>query len=175
MSEHITRKLRAAQKPLTRYLWTPSDAITFTPRVLTKTYGDGRALFGVGTINSRPAYWIIRGCSTWSSGLDCDHPDDATDITEHIDEIVTDLESEFGRAECGYEYEWEGDRIRCKESGRFLSYADISYPVVNYNGGAHWFRLDWPKSVKTVKHQFARATILASRRQRSAEAVRMAR
>src|SRR6202012_2280696 len=52
------------------YLWVPADAITFSPRVLPKVYGDGRALFALATINQRPAYWVIRGCSTWGCGSD---------------------------------------------------------------------------------------------------------
>ena len=150
MPDPITESLRAAQKPLERYLWVPADAITFTPHVLSKTYGDGRALFGVGTINSRPAFWIVRGDSSWTSGMDYgeDAPEGAPDFGDIWDEIICDLEEEFGRAECGTDYEWDGDTIvewsDGAPTGDTLTEADISFPTVNYGGGGHWFRLDWP-------------------------------
>lgn len=62
--------IRAIEKRKRLYLWTPADAITFVPRVLPTVYGDGRALFTIATINQRPAYWVIRACSTWGCGLD---------------------------------------------------------------------------------------------------------
>lgn len=154
----MRKKLQAFQKPLTRHLWTPADAITFTPQVSGTVYGDGLALFGIGTINSRPAYWIIRGCSSWAIGRDMLAPCDAAEIVEHIDEITFDLEAEFGRAECGETFDWveNSNRIRDRETGRFISYSEISYPVFNYGGGCHWFRMDWPQlsGVKLVTHPF---------------------
>lgn len=70
-NDPVHRKLRRAiEKRKCAYLWTPADAITFVPRVLPTIYGDGRALFTIATINQRPAYWVIRACSTWGSGLD---------------------------------------------------------------------------------------------------------
>lgn len=161
--DRIHEALKAAQKPLTRHLWAPADAITFTPRVSNSIYGDGRALFAFGTINSRPAYWIIRGCSTWTIDMDRTAPDNSVNIVEFIDEILSDLESEFGSAD-DEGYEWYGNRLRSTETGRFMSYADISYPVVNYGCGCHWGRLDWPDlpRVKLEPHPFDRSyTILA--------------
>lgn len=161
--DRVHEALKAAQQPLTRHLWVPADAITFTPQVANSIYGDGRALFGIGTINSRPAYWIIRGCSTWAIGYDCDAPDDAPEIVEFIDEISFDIEHEFGSAD-DEGYEWtKGNKIRSTETGRFMSYSQISYPVMNYGGGCHWFRLDWPDlpRVKLVKHPFAQTNVLA--------------
>lgn len=159
----VHQALKAAQKPLTRYLWTPADAITFTPHVSDSIYGDGRALFGLGTINSRPAYWIVRGCSTWSLA-EGDAPDDAPEIGEFIDEITMDLGYEFGDAD-DEPYEWIGNRLRSIETKRFMSYASISYPVLNYGGGSHWFRLDWPelRGVQFVQHPWAHRNILGPR------------
>jgi hypothetical protein len=48
-----------------RYLWTPADAINFKPALCGNVYGDGRALFGLSTLNLRPAYYVIRGDSGW--------------------------------------------------------------------------------------------------------------
>lgn len=157
------RALKAAQKPMTRHLWTPADAITFTPRVSSNIYGDGLALFGIGTINSRPAYWIVRGCSTWAVGMDSQAPDDAPEIVEYVEQISFDIGEEFGDAD-HIPYEWRGNRLVDTETGRFMRYADISYPVMNYGGGCHWFRMDWPKlrGVKTEPHPFARTNILSA-------------
>lgn len=44
MPDERTQRLKAVQKPTRSYLWTPDDSITFTPQVLSKTFGDGRAL-----------------------------------------------------------------------------------------------------------------------------------
>jgi hypothetical protein len=39
-----------------RYLWTPADAINFKPALCGNVYGDGRALFGLSTLNLRPSW-----------------------------------------------------------------------------------------------------------------------
>lgn len=163
MTDPISLRLQALQLPITAHLWVPADAITFTPHVLSKVYGDGRALFYVGTINSRPAYWIIRGCSTWMVHSDYDAPDGSVDVADMIDDIMNDLEEEFGRAESDVDYEWDDeDRIvdlnADVDGPRFMSVADISYPTVDYGGGAHWGRADWPNEIDQplVDHPFTR-------------------
>lgn len=166
----IMAKLRAMQQPIKRHLWVPADAITFTPQVLQQTFGDGRALFGVGTINSRPAYWIVAGDSSWECGRDPQAVDGATYIGEHIDDILSALEEEFGSAdracpcECG-EYEYSGGRYRCPRTGQFLSERDINFPTVNYGGGCHWFRMDWPDDigVPTSPHPYDGRTKILTR------------
>lgn len=60
----------AIEKRQRSYLWIPEHSITFVPRLLPTIFGDGRALFTIATINQRPAYWVIRACSTWGSGHD---------------------------------------------------------------------------------------------------------
>lgn len=153
-STDITRMLQAAQMPVTAQLWTPADAITFTPQVLTKVFGDGRALFSFGTLISRPAYWIVRADSGWTSGDE--HDPDAELFAEHSEEVLLALEEEFGHAECGREYSYNSSgRPYDRETGRFLSQDEINYPVVNARGGWHWGRLDWPKlpGLRFVRHR----------------------
>jgi hypothetical protein len=140
------------EKPERAWLWTPADTIRFTPRVLPKVYGDGRALFALSTINQRPAYWVIRGCSTWSTG---DALPGATgdDIREHIDDILTDLEEEFGNGRCGYSggnlFQSRRDRIQlcrcedCSARGR------AKWPMVDGEGGCSWSRMSWPEAFPT--------------------------
>jgi hypothetical protein len=136
----------------------PDDAITFTPHVLSKVYGDGRALFGMGTLNSRPAYWVIRGCSSWTTDSDRDKPYEATNFVEMADEILFDLEEEFGSVRCGTDYEFNSmGRPYCLESGRFLAERHIGYPTVDSEDGCHWHREDWPDldGVPLQPHPFA--------------------
>lgn len=137
----IERKGKAA-------LWTPADAITFTPRVLPTVFGDGRALFTLATINQRPAYWVIRACSTWSSGYECGAAI-GSDFGDHTDEILTALEEAFGNGRCGYSgcnlFFPKRERIKyckCEEcsDGSFRA----RWPMVDGDGGCSWSRMDWP-------------------------------
>lgn len=155
----VTDLLRAAQKPETRYLWVPEDAITFTPAVLSETFGDGRALFTLTTINNRPAYWIIRGCSSWRAS-DCDAPAGAEEFSEHVDRIITAIEEEFGTT-AYYEMNAQGRWVD-EETKRFVPYACVDYPVIDPSMGSSWGRMDWPAlpGIETVPHPFANVTIL---------------
>lgn len=102
-ADDLHKRLKAAVEIEERaYLWVPADAITFVPPVLSTVYGDGRALFRITTINDRPAYWIVRGDSGWQVE-DYAAPDDAPDFGDFTDEILTDLEEEFGSSRCGYD------------------------------------------------------------------------
>lgn len=145
---------RAVEKRQRAYLWVPSNAITFVPRLLPTVYGDGRALFQIATINQRPAYWIIRACSTWGSDLDCDDAS-GPDFAEMTDEIMTDLEDAFGRGRCGYSgnslFRPKKDRVRhcqCEECAD--RYATARWPMVDDDGGCSWSRVDWPQGFDTV-------------------------
>ena len=94
MINTITAALTAAQVETTTSLWTPSNTVTFTPAVLDQTFGDGRALFRVTTINARPRWWLVRGCSTWTDKNDAH--DGLTPIFDRIDEIVQAIADQFG-------------------------------------------------------------------------------
>lgn len=153
-NDAVQRKLRRAiERRQSAYLWTPSDAITFVPRLLPTIYGNGRALFALSTINQRPAYWVIRACSTWGCGLDREDSD-GPDFAEMTDDILTDLEDAFGDGRCGYSGNslfWsKRERIRdcqCEEcSDRFKA----RWPMVDGSGGCSWSRIDWPKGFETV-------------------------
>ncbi|MBY0361819.1 MAG: hypothetical protein K2X45_07915, partial [Phreatobacter sp.] len=83
------------------WLWIEEDGVWFVPKLLPMIYGDGRALFALSTINQRPRYWIIRGCSSWGCGSDREDTD-GPDFAELTDEFLTDLEEAFGNGRCGY-------------------------------------------------------------------------
>lgn len=158
----ITTALRAAQSPIRRCLWTDADAITFTPAVLEQTFGDGRALFRITTINNRPAYWIFRGCSTWETGLDYNAPDDAPEFIDQVDDIVSAIEDEFGGLS-SYERNKNGVWID-SETKRFVPREWTAYPAINDEHGCSWGRLSWPQldGIALVDHPWARCTILAA-------------
>ena len=156
-SKHVTELLVSAQVPLRHYLWVPKDAITFTPHVLSYVFGDGRALFAFGTINSRPAYWIVRGDSSWTVEYDngAEPSDNALEFGDISEEVLWELESEFGSASLGHDFEYNSaGSPYCPETGRLISEADIRYPRVNTGGGWHWCRLDWPDlpGIELVPH-----------------------
>lgn len=146
--------------PERRCLWTEDDAIVFTPAVLSRAFGDGRALFSLTTINNRPAYWVIQGCSTWQTGGDIYAPDDAPLFIDFVDEIVESVEDQFGTVR-GYERNCRGDWID-HETKRFLPRSFTEFPTINDENGCAWGRLDWPSEFETVTHPWARCTILAS-------------
>lgn len=162
-ADTIHARLKAAVEVTERRcLWTEADAITFTPPLSSTIYGDGRALFAITTINNRPAYWIIRGDSGWS----CDDlmaPDDVPEFGDFIDEILTDLEGEFGRARCGY----SGANLYLPPEERGCDCEDCSdpevaeWPMVDAEVGCSWRRLWWPASFDLVPHPWARTDLLA--------------
>lgn len=159
--EPLHEALRAAvEVEQTSYLWVPADEITFVPRLLDTIYGDGRALFSMTTINNRPAYWLVRGDSGWSCD-DSRASDDAPDFGDFTDDILTDLEDQFGRARCGYSganlYLPPEDRgCDCEEC---LEEPPAEWPMVDENGGCSWSRRSWPAldGVTFEPHPFGRS------------------
>lgn len=133
----------AVEKRQKSYLWTPADAIIFVPRLLEKTYGDGRALYALSTINQRPAYWVIRACSTWSS----------QQFGEMTDDILTELEEQFGNGRCGYSggnlFQSRRDRMRECDCEDCTSRYVAKWPSVDGEGGCSWGRMRWPEGFRT--------------------------
>jgi hypothetical protein len=154
----LQKRLRLAMcKRMRRHLWTPADAVTFVPALSDRLYGNGRALLGLTTINSRPRYYILRIDSTWSIDSDPDAPDGAALWVDRIDAISFALEEEFG---CGrYEGGEESDET---EKGRDRR---RKWPAYDDENGCSWWRMDWPKlpRLKTIPHPLApRFSILAA-------------
>jgi hypothetical protein len=150
--------LKGAIEVWTRlYVWTPDDAINFKPALCCTVYGDGRALFGLTTMNLRPAYYVIRGDSSWTTAFDCSAPYEAPDFAEFTDEILTALEDEFGDGRCGYSgsslYVRREDRGCDCEDCQDLSTAQ--WPMIDAEGGFSWWRLKWPAGFPTVPHPWS--------------------
>lgn len=156
-------KLKAAvEKKRTMYLWVPGDSRPFKPALLPVIYGDGRALFRITTINQRPAYWVIRACSTWRGT----NMDPSPNFGNFTDEILTDLEEAFGQGRCGYSgtslFLPRRERMQecqCEEcSDRFVA----RWPMVDAEGGCSWGRMNWPPGFPTVENPLSwRGNLLA--------------
>lgn len=165
------QRLKTALEVRTRrYLWIESDAITFVPPVLSTVYGDGRALFALTTINNRPAFWVIRCDSQWSCGLDFPGrpwaPDSSEppDFGDFTDEILTDLELEFGTARCGYSGAnlYLPRRYRDCKCDECRSEPLAEWPMVDCDGGCSWGRLSWPNSFPIEQHPWHKYGLLAT-------------
>lgn len=149
MASLHTRLQAAICVPTTRCLWVPADAITFVPALLTKTYGDGLGLFGLATINQRPAFYVVRGDSRWSPQPYYDRREPIADFSDHLDDIYDALEEEFGRMRCGY----SGNNLSYPAAERVHNcqcedcvdseYVE-SWPSVDTENGSAWWRMDWP-------------------------------
>lgn len=126
---------RAICVPTERYLWVPADMITFVPGLLDTIYGDGRALFGLATIHSRPAFYVIRGDSSWQTGSESGFPDGAPDFIDFIDRIYQDLEEQFGCAELDSE----------EDDPDLLAEESYPWPAFDCRDGSSWWRMSWPK------------------------------
>lgn len=144
----VHAKLRAAVCKRTRsYLWTPADMVTFVPALSNRLYGDGRALLGLTTINSRPKFYILRIDSGWALEMDLTAPDDAEKLVDRIDAFAFALEDEFGRGRFEDGDETETERERAKR---------CAWPAYDDETGCSWWRIDWPKlsGVKFKPHPF---------------------
>lgn len=128
--------------PTERYLWTPSDAITFAPALSNTVYGDGRALMHITTINNRPAYYVVRVDSRWTIDMDRDIPDDAPAFVDFIDYTCERLEEEFG---CARGFDDDDEEIEQEPR---------EWPAFDYGGGCMWGRARWPAlpGIKAVPH-----------------------
>lgn len=142
MTDAITATLSAAQTETTAHLWTPSQTVAFTPRVLSRTFGDGRALFRVTTINNRPRWWLVRGCSTWTESNDPDNPA-FEPVIETIYEIVQAIADEFGGLP-NMEDERDPEAYVDPATDKPFDPADIVYPQIDDRTGTSWAHEDWP-------------------------------
>ena len=114
--------------PTTASLWVPEDAITFTPPLADVVYGDGRRVFAFTTTHDRPAFWAVRGDSSWRTEL----ADGGTrDIVDYVDEITENLLIEFGDGEPRYDDEDDAE-------------TELPYPAINLSDGYSWSRMRIP-------------------------------
>ena len=136
---HEALRSRVSQRTKA-FLWTPDDAITFTPPLASVVYGDGQRVFAFTTTNDRPAYWVVRGDSSWRTWYE----QDGTDITEFTDTVTENLRREFGDAEPGTDDEKAIDADN-----------EEPYPAIDLRGGYSWRRLSQVEDAiaEQPKHQ----------------------
>lgn len=145
----VHAKLRQAVcKRQRRHLWTPADAVTFTPALSNRLYGDGKALLGLTTINSRPRFYVLRIDSGWRIDMDHSAPDDAEVLADRIDAFAFALEEEFGRGRFD-DGSGEPETARQRDERR-------KWPAYDDENGCSWWRMDWPTlpGVKLKPHPF---------------------
>lgn len=139
---HAKLKKAVERRERTR-LWVSDPWFFFTPKVLSKVYGDGRRIFALTTMNQRPAYWVIR----------VDSRCDSEEFGELTDDILTALEEEFGNGRCSYSgnnlfWTKRERRAHCDcEDCRELPVA--KWPMVDGDGGCSWGRMQWPAGFDT--------------------------
>lgn len=92
-----------------------------TPRLVNRIYGDGKKLVGIVPLNTRPNYYVVRVDSTWSPS----NWDTGPTLGEHTDEMLWDIEEQFGRA-------WYDDDPPQRKRGR-------PFPALNDEVGISWF------------------------------------
>lgn len=63
-----------------------------TPRLSSAIFGDGMQLIYVTPLNTRPNHYVVRVDSSWTDF-------NSDDFRDHIDEILLDLEEEYGNAD----------------------------------------------------------------------------
>lgn len=133
------------ERPFLGSLWTHGDRGILTPHVCECSFGDGLKLVKIFTINQRPNYHVVRVDSTWAES----NWDGGQTIGEHIDEIVSAIEDECGRAGESLDQPCDncGDMI-CKCSPDFCS--RDHFPEIDADDGCSWDVVAWWE----IEHQF---------------------
>jgi hypothetical protein len=169
MEEAMTAAAPTQPRPLTavermrlteareRSLW--GFPQTVKPALVDRVFGDGRQIIGFETLDSRPAYYVVRVDSTWSaSNWDDDAPvqaapddggangsdDDAADLRreptrvgDHVDEIYLAIEESFGNNRwcdrCGQD----------EDSCAGHAFKRLRWPALDdRTGGCAWWRIE---------------------------------
>ncbi len=82
----------------------------------------------------------------------------APEFIEYVDDIIEDLEEQFGSARCGYSGQnlaWPKEERACECEECQDSYV-ARWPTVDAQDGCSWWRLDWPEGIETVPHPWLR-------------------
>jgi len=109
MEEYL--KKQTAPKTIT--FW--GTKYEFTPYLLDEIIGDGLQLCYLGSINSRPHYWLIR----------IDSKTDVSSDDFDFEDLLQPIEEECGRCD-------DDGCERCEENG-----TECEYPAISWGGG-HW-------------------------------------
>ncbi len=109
---------------------------TCDPRFVEQALGDGNVLIGLQPLSARPNYYVIRVDSTWHLYGCRVCPGRCPDeITEHLEEIYSAIEEEYGEVE-SVRYNNENDL----PEGEAPDSDD--WPVLNLDCGSSWFTIN---------------------------------
>ncbi len=111
-------RLRArVERRQSAYLWDQKYFVT--PRLVDQVFGDGKKIIHLAGINTRPAYWVVRIDSQWSTS----NYDPSPCLRDWLEEIYQAIEGQFGTGE--------------KEDGSL--YARSKFPsACNLGAGCAW-------------------------------------
>jgi len=106
------------------YLW--GQKHFFTPRVLGTVFGDGLKVLYLSSINIRPAYWVVRIDSKWSTS-NWEKDDGLKPPGDWLEDVYQAIEHQFGTGE--------------KEDGAL--YANARFPqACRLGDGTSWSEAD---------------------------------
>jgi hypothetical protein len=126
------------ERPFLGTLWTEGDSGILTPYVCECTFGDGQKLIRISTINQRPNYHVVRVDSRWKTSSWAD----GEVISDHIDEILSAIEEECGRAGQWLDEPCDSCRDTCCRCGEDYS-ADQAFPALDDENGCSWSEVSW--------------------------------
>lgn len=107
-----------------------------TPRLVTQVFGDGKKIIWLSGINTRPAYWVVRIDSKWSTS----NWDSSPNPSDWLEDVYQAIEEEFGTGE--------------KEDGSL--YANAHFPqACDLGSGTSWGDYEVHESQDSRKAQKA--------------------
>lgn len=126
-------------------LWTDGDSGPMTPYVCESSFGDGLRLVKIFTINQRPNYHVVRVDSGWNESSWAD----GETISDHIDDILSAIEGECGRAgKCLDEPCGSCGDTSCRCGDGYS--ADQAFPALDDENGCSWSQIDWQWLMRKV-------------------------
>ncbi len=75
------------------YLWGQKHFIT--PRLVYRVFGDGKKIVHLSGVNTRPAYWVVRIDSQWSTN----NFDPSPRPSDWLEDVYQAIEEQFGTGE----------------------------------------------------------------------------
>jgi len=140
----------AIEVPFLGSLWTRGDRGMLTPYVCQCSFGDGLTLVKIATINQRPNYHVVRVDSRWR---DNNEPGSEY-LGEHIDQILSAIEEECGRARCGYSGNSlsypRKERIKDCQCEECDDHRISAWPELDDDGGCSWGYLSWDSLMEMI-------------------------
>ena len=97
------------------------------PRLISRMFGDGKKLFIIQPLDTRPNYYYIRVDSTWGTS-NWNHDDGIKEPAEWLEDVLQAIDEDFGNTA-------DGGMENC------------GFPVQSDGSGHCWEECDWPKQI----------------------------